>query len=137
MVIKDQAEGILAGLKIIAANFVWRFDRRGYRPEAPVLAEDTRELLKLRRYAGRIVRSFALLYRNTPIGKYTVHRLHIDPGGVGGVVTDPWSSGGFQSDIRRRGRILHNSGRGHLRFGLRRCWLQRATRVQVSRQLRS
>lgn len=88
MVTKDQADGILAGPKIIAANLVWRFDRRGYRLEASVLAEDTREMLKLRGYVGRTNRSFALLYRNTPIRKYTVHRLHVDHQ-TGERTTDP------------------------------------------------
>ena len=78
MVTKAQADAMLAEPKVIAANPVWRFDRRGYRLEAAVLAEDSGELLKLRGYVGRSNRSFVLLYRNTPIRKYTVHRLHID-----------------------------------------------------------
>ena len=78
MVTKAQADGILAEPKVIAANLVWRFDRRGYRIEAAVLAEESAALLKLVGYVGRRNRSFALLYRNTPIRKYTVHPLHID-----------------------------------------------------------
>ena len=49
-----------------------------YRLEATVLAEESSELLKLRGYVGRSNRSFVLLYRNTPIRKYTVHPVHID-----------------------------------------------------------
>lgn len=78
MITKAQADTMLAEPKVIAAKLVWRFDRRGYRLEASVLAEESRELLKLRGYVGRRNRSFVLLYRNTPIRKYTVHRLHID-----------------------------------------------------------
>ena len=78
MVTKAQAEIMLAEAKVIAANLVWRFDRRSYRLEASVLAEESGELLKLRGYVGRRNRSFVLLYRNTPIRKYTVHHMHID-----------------------------------------------------------
>ena len=78
MVTKTQADIILAESKVIAANLMWRFDRRAYRLEATMLAEDSGELLKLRGYVGPRSRSFALLYRNTPIRKYTVHHMHID-----------------------------------------------------------
>lgn len=78
MVTKVQADAMLAESKVIAANLLWRFDRRAYRLEASVLAEESGELLKLRGYVGRRNRSFVLLYRNTPIRKYTVHRWHID-----------------------------------------------------------
>ena len=78
MVTGAQADTVLAEPKIIAANLVWRFDHRAYRLEASVLAEESGELLKLVGYVGRRNRSFVLLYRNTPIRKYTVHRLHID-----------------------------------------------------------
>ena len=78
MVTKSQADIMLAESKVIAANLVWRLDRRAYRLEATILAEESGELLKLRGYVGWRNRSFALLYRNTPIRKYTVHPLHID-----------------------------------------------------------
>lgn len=68
----------MACQKVIAANLVWRFDRRGYRLEATVLAVESSEVLRLRGYVGQTNRSLVLLYRNTPIRKYTVHRLHID-----------------------------------------------------------
>ena len=78
MITKAQADAMLVEPKVIATNLVWRFDRSGYRMEATVLAEESGELLKLRGYVGRRSRSFVLLYRNTPIRKYTVHRIHID-----------------------------------------------------------
>ena len=78
MVTGAQADAMLAEPKVIAANLLWRFDRRAYQLEATVLAEESGELLKLRGYVGRRNRSFVLLYRNAPIRKYTVHRLHID-----------------------------------------------------------
>ena len=69
---------MLSESKVIAANLMWRFDHGGYRLEATVLAEESGELLSLRGYVGRRSRSFVLLYRNTPIRKYTVHSQHID-----------------------------------------------------------
>ncbi len=69
---------MLAEPKVVAANLAWRFDRCAYRIEVAVLAEESGELLKLRGFVGRRNRSFVLLYRNTPIRKYTVHRMHID-----------------------------------------------------------
>ena len=78
MVTKAQADTVLAEPKVIAANLLWRFDRICYRLEATVLAEESGELMKLRGYVGRKNRSFVLLYRNTPVRKYTVHPLHTD-----------------------------------------------------------
>ena len=69
---------MLAEPKVIAANLLWQFVQMAYRLEATVLAEESSELLKLRGYVGRSNRSFVLLYRNTPIRKYTVHPVHID-----------------------------------------------------------
>lgn len=88
MVTAAQADVLLAEPKVIAANLVWRRDHGSYRLEATVLAEDSGELPKLAGYVGRRNRSFVLLYRNTPIRKYTVHRLHIDPE-TKDKVTDP------------------------------------------------
>ena len=78
MVTKTQAETMLSEPKVIAANLLWQFVPLAYRLEATVLAEESSELLKLRGYVGRSNRSFVLLYRNTPIRKFTVHPVHID-----------------------------------------------------------
>ena len=88
MVTAAEADSILAENKVIGMNLAWRFHRRAYRLEANVLCEDSGEILSLRGYIGRKNRSFALLYRNSPIRKYTVHDRHRDP--VSRVVyTDP------------------------------------------------
>ena len=79
MVKEAEADGLVASAKVIAANLVWRFQRGGYRIEATVLVEDSGEVLRLVGYVGRKNRSFALLYRSTPIRKFTVHDRHIDP----------------------------------------------------------
>ncbi len=79
MVTRAEAEAILAEPKVIAANLAWQFQRDGYRLETIVLAEESGEPLSLRGYVGRKNRSFALLYKNTPIRKYTVHERHTDP----------------------------------------------------------
>lgn len=69
MVTAAESEAILAEPKVVAADFAWQFQRGGYRLDATVLAEESGELLKLRGYVGRKNRSFALLYKNTPIRK--------------------------------------------------------------------
>ena len=43
------------------------------------MALDSEEILNLRGFIGKRNRSFVLLYRNTPIRKYTVHAQHKDP----------------------------------------------------------
>ena len=88
MVTAAEAEIVLAESKVIAVNLAWQFQRGGYRLEATTLAEDSGEILKLRGYVGRKNRSFVLLYKNTPIRKYTVHDRHTDPK-TGERVTDP------------------------------------------------
>lgn len=79
MVTEAQAQIILAESKIIAVNLTWQRTNTAYALKAAVLSENSRELLSLRGYVGVQNRSFALLYRNTPIRKYTVHPWHIDP----------------------------------------------------------
>ena len=70
--------------KIIYGNITWRSpDRRGRTHKFTVRVEslDSGEILKLEGYIGRKNRSFALLYDNTPIRKFTVHndQPHSDP----------------------------------------------------------
>ncbi len=79
MVTKDDADRILAEEKVIEENLQWQFDGRGYRLDARVFANRAGEVLRLLGYVGRKNRSFALLYRDTPIRKYTVHDRHRDP----------------------------------------------------------
>ena len=79
MVTEAEANGLIVTRKIIAANLKWRFLRGAYRLEAAVLVEDSGEILSIRGYVGMKNRSFVLLYKNTPIRKYTVHDRHTDP----------------------------------------------------------
>lgn len=79
MVTAAEAEAILAEPKVIAVNFTWRRQPRGYQLEATVMAMESQQTLRLLGYIGRKNRSFALLYQNTPIRKYTVHDRHRDP----------------------------------------------------------
>ncbi len=78
MVTASEADVLIASPKVIAANLKWRFRRGGYRIEATVLVEDSGEDLRLVGYVGRKNRSFGLLYKSTPVRKYTVHDRHID-----------------------------------------------------------
>lgn len=94
MVTAAEAELILAEDKVIAMNLVWQPDDRGlgrrrvrnrrpgrqtFRLEAQVFAVDSGETLRLLGKVGKTNRSFVLLYRNSPIRKYTVHSTHRDP----------------------------------------------------------
>ena len=102
MVTAVESEAILAEPKVVAANLAWQFQRGGYRLEATVLAEESGELLKLRGYVGRKNRSFVILYKNTPIRKYTVHDRHTDPK-TGERVTGPHKH--FWDDIYEDNRV--------------------------------
>ena len=74
-----EAEMVLAARKTIDVSLSWSGRQDFYKLQADVLLEDTDEILDLRGNVGRTNRSFALLYRNTPIRKYTVHNVHRDP----------------------------------------------------------
>jgi hypothetical protein len=79
MVTEAEAQRILAEAKVIVGDLGWRAVAGSYRLEAVVVSEDTEEALSLRGYVGTQNRSFALLFRDTPIRKFTVHPWHIDP----------------------------------------------------------
>ena len=102
MVTAAQADDLVVESKVIASNLMWRFTRGAYRLEATVLAEESGDILSLRGYIGVKNRSLVLLYRNTPIRKYTVHDRHTDP--VTGVrVTGPHKH--FWDDIYQDNRV--------------------------------
>jgi len=77
------ANALLQAHKVLAANIRWRQQpsRRGrrYKLEARVLVRDTGELLTLKGTVGKTNFSFALLYANYPICKYTKHHKHHNP----------------------------------------------------------
>ena len=79
MVTEAEANRLIAAAKVVAANLRWRFQRGGYRIEAAALVERSGEILRLVGYVGKKNRSFALLYQNTPVRKFTVHDRHTDP----------------------------------------------------------
>lgn len=79
MVTANDANDVLNEEKVISANLSWKQHGITYQLEAAVLIMRTRELLRLVGYVGIRNRSFALLYRNTPIRKYTVHARHRNP----------------------------------------------------------
>lgn len=83
MVTAAEAAKVLAEDKVIDANLDWRFDRnlQAFCLQVDVICRTSGELLSLRGYVGDPNRSFALLYRNSPIRKYTVHnnQKHRDP----------------------------------------------------------
>ena len=88
MVTAAEAETVLAEEKVIGVNLAWRGDARGFKLEATVLSLDSDEVLNLRGYIGAKNRSLVLLYRNTPIRKYTAHDRHRNPA-TGEVVIGP------------------------------------------------
>ena len=79
MVTAAEATAILQEDKVIAVNLAWTRHRRGLRLEATVMALESKQVLTLHGYIGRKNHSFALLYQNSPIRKYTVHDRHRDP----------------------------------------------------------
>ena len=88
MVTKALADQLLQQEKVIAANLVWRQSGQSYRLEARALATSSGELLRLVGFVGIKNRSYALLHRNTPIRKYTVHDRHTNPN-TGQVLREP------------------------------------------------
>ena len=82
-VTKIEAEAVLAEQNTLTANLNWRPHGRGFRLDsAQVLALESGNLLRLTGYLGSSNRSFALLYKNLPIRKYTVHSSHRNPDGT-------------------------------------------------------
>ena len=88
MVTKAEAEAILEEDKVIAVNLHWFPDGPRFRLGAAVRAVESGALLRLHGFVGKTNRSFALLHRNFPIRKYTVHDHHTNPD-TGEVVFGP------------------------------------------------
>ena len=79
MVTEAQALAVLAETKIITDDTAWVRVGIALRLSADVVSEDSGKLLSLRGYVGSKNRSFALLYQDIPIRKFTAHPWHIDP----------------------------------------------------------
>ena len=79
LVTEAEANELLRENKVIGANISWRMDGDVSRLEATVLCIESERTLSLRGFYGKKNRSFVLLYKNTPIRKYTVHASHKDP----------------------------------------------------------
>lgn len=73
---RTEADDLVAATKVVSSIVVWRAEPTGWRLQARVLATEKRELLELRGYIGRTNYSFALLYGNIPIRRYTKHYMH-------------------------------------------------------------
>lgn len=74
---RSQADQLVAARKVIASLVVWRSESsHSWRLEARALSVDPRAIFALRGYIGRANHSFALLYENYPIRKYTKHLKH-------------------------------------------------------------
>lgn len=79
MVTAAQADNVIAENKVIYEELIWRVERNAYRLRADVMCENPDLVLTLHGIIGKTNRSFALLYGEDPIRKYTVHPRHIDP----------------------------------------------------------
>ena len=79
MVTEADAQSILAQSKVIGANLHWTTDGVIRRLEAKVFCDENEEILVFKGTLGKTNRSFVLLYKNTPIRKYTVHSHHRNP----------------------------------------------------------
>lgn len=80
---KAEADRLVAAQKVVSAKLEWRCDAAGsWRTQAKVLALDSHETLELRAQIGRRNYSFALLYQNQPIRRFTKHYRHPTPAGV-------------------------------------------------------
>ncbi len=82
-VTKAEADALLAEPKECTANLSWKIQGSGFRlEEVVVLARQSNNVLRLRGYVGKKNYSFALLYKNQPIRRYTVHAQHTNPDGT-------------------------------------------------------
>ena len=88
MVTAADANEIVALPKIIASNVSWKYLRPIYTLEANVLAVESDIVCRITGFIGKSNHSFVLLYRNTPIRKWTAHYKHRNPA-TGEVFTEP------------------------------------------------
>jgi len=78
----QEIESIVLADKVIRATLRWQRRPGGrYYLEAAVLVLETNQLLRLTGFKGKLNRSFALLYRNLPIRRYTWHQKDKNPDG--------------------------------------------------------
>jgi hypothetical protein len=73
---KQEAEQLIRAQKIISTPISWKSFLGNWRLEANALEPKSNTMLKLQGYIGRDNYSFAVLFRNCPIRKYTKHRRH-------------------------------------------------------------
>lgn len=73
----QQADAVVKMRKVVSASVSWKsHSRNTYRLETKALVIDTNEIVVIKGYIGKTNYSFALLYDNTPIRKYTKHERH-------------------------------------------------------------
>jgi len=81
---QDEADAIVAAIKVITQNVVWRQVRsrfRNYRIEANVLIPERDELARLAGHVGKTNFNFSLLYGNEPIRRCHKGFEHRNPDG--------------------------------------------------------
>jgi hypothetical protein len=74
---EKEAEHLVKARKIVTASVSWMpHTSYGWRLETKALALDTKDIFRVIGTIGRDNHSFALLYKNYPIRKYTKHHKH-------------------------------------------------------------
>lgn len=76
---RSEADALVETPKIVTVLATWRpSDRYNRKLDVTVFVPDTRQLLRLTGTIGKRNYSFALLFNNYPIRKYTKHYSHRD-----------------------------------------------------------
>jgi hypothetical protein len=74
---KEQADKLVKAKKTITSSVSWKSAGKNiWRLEARALTTNTKEILILKGYIGKVNYSFVLLYNNNPIRKFTKHYRH-------------------------------------------------------------
>ena len=79
MVTTSEAEALLKERKVIEGHLAWLDDPRGFRLRAGVTAPGSGNIATLHGYVGRKNRSIVLVFNDSPIRRFTVHRSHTNP----------------------------------------------------------
>ena len=88
MVTAAEADEIIGLAKVIASNVRWKYLSPNYRLDVNALVEGSDTVCRIKGFVGKTNHSFVLLYKNSPIRKWTAHDRHRNPD-TGEVVTGP------------------------------------------------
>lgn len=73
----EEADRLVKAKKLVSASVSWKTsNNNSWRLEAKAVELETQEILSIKCYIGKDNYSFALLYKNYPIRKYTKHQRH-------------------------------------------------------------